>query len=134
MAHYDDTATVMADVAIGEDSFGIWIAGAVRPDATDEQVRKLTASSLSGDWREIGGQLELVAALCVPMPGFPLAVIEEAFVAHGQLETVTAAGVNVMARLKYPAETTGVDLLKLAAPQLTRMVREDARERIGALG
>jgi hypothetical protein len=134
MGHYDNTGYQVADVNAGEDAYGIWLAGAVRPDATEEQLRKLIASSQSGDWREIAGQLELVASLCVPLPGFPLAVVEEAFVAHGQLETVTAAGANVMARLKMPAEPVEVDLLKLAAPTLTRLVREDARERIGALG
>ena len=48
MRHYDDTAIVVADVAIGEDEYGIWLAGAVRPDATEEQIRTLTASAHLG--------------------------------------------------------------------------------------
>lgn len=71
-AHYDDTGTAVADVAVGEDEHGIWIAGALRPTATVEQVRALRGSSLSGDWRRIGGSLELVAALAVNVPGFPI--------------------------------------------------------------
>lgn len=135
MAHYDDTALSLADVAAGEDEYGIWIAGAVRPDATEGQIRKLTASSLSGDWREIGGELEMVAALCVPIPGFPLAVVEQAFVASGHVTAITAAGANVMARLKVePSEQDPAALLTLAAPALNRLVRRDARERIAALG
>lgn len=133
MAHYDDTALALADVAAGEDEYGIWIAGAVRPDATDGQIRKLTASSLSGDWREIGVGPELIAALCVPIPGFPLAVVaEQAFVASGHVTAITAAGANVMARLREPVETKQ-DLLTLATPALNRLVRRDARERVDAL-
>lgn len=71
-AHYDDATFGVADVAAGEDEVGIWIAGALRPTATDDQVRALRALSLSGDWRSIGGHLELVAALAVNVPGFPI--------------------------------------------------------------
>lgn len=70
--HYDDTGAAVADVAVGEDEFGIWFAGALRPDVTAQQVRVLRASAISGDWRKIGGHLELVAALCVNVPGFPI--------------------------------------------------------------
>lgn len=71
-AHYDHVGTCVADVVFGEDSIGIWFSGALRPGVTDEQVRILRASALSGDWRLIGGHLELVAALCVNVPGFPI--------------------------------------------------------------
>lgn len=71
-AHYDDTGTAVADVCAGEDEHGIYIAGAVRSSATPEQVARLRASALSGDWRTIGGNLELVAALAVNVPGFPI--------------------------------------------------------------
>jgi hypothetical protein len=71
-AHYDNTGTAVADVAFGEDEWGIWFAGALRPGVTEEQVRVLRASALSGDWRTIGGSLELVAALAVNCPGFPV--------------------------------------------------------------
>lgn len=72
LAHYDNTGTSVADLAAGEDSFGIWVAGAMRPDTTDEQREALRAASLSGDWRRIGGKMELVAALAVNVPGFPI--------------------------------------------------------------
>lgn len=70
--HYDDTGTVAADVAAGEDEFGIWFAGAVRPDLAADDVRKLRAAVLSGDWRNVDGNLELVALLAVNVPGFPV--------------------------------------------------------------
>lgn len=72
VAHYDNTGTAVADIAIGEDSLGIFFAGAVRSGATREQIETLCAGALSGDWRRLGGSLELVAALSVNVPGFPL--------------------------------------------------------------
>ena len=71
-AHYDNTGTVVADVVAGEDEHGIWVAGALRPGSTDEQRAALRAGALSGDWRTIRGALELVAALVVNVPGFPI--------------------------------------------------------------
>lgn len=70
--HYDHTGSVVADVATGEDAHGIWVAGALRPATSPERVRALSCSALSGDWRSIGGGLELVALLAVNTPGFPV--------------------------------------------------------------
>lgn len=74
--HYDNTGTVAAVVRAGEDEFGPWIAGAVRPDLDDISRWELEMADVSGDWREIvvGGRrnLELVAALGVNVPGFPI--------------------------------------------------------------
>lgn len=89
-AHYEHTGVAVADVAAGEDIHGIWIAGVLRPDVTPEQIRVLQASPLSGDWRRIGGQLELVAALAVNSPGFP---IPRVLVAGGAVQTLLASGV-----------------------------------------
>lgn len=72
-AHYDDTGYAAADVAVGEDPYGPWIAGALRPEVTDEQIRKLRGAKLSGDWRPIGRGLELVAILATNTPGYPIA-------------------------------------------------------------
>lgn len=72
VAHYDNTGSVVADVVAGEDSYGIWFAGVLRPGLTDGQVAALAASALSGDWRRTASGLELVAALAVNVPGFPI--------------------------------------------------------------
>lgn len=72
LAHYDNTGTVGADVMAGEDEHGIWVAGAVRPGVTDEQIRTMRGAKMSGDWRSIGGELEMVAVLAVNTPGFPI--------------------------------------------------------------
>jgi len=95
--HYDDTASAIADVHAGEDAYGIWVAGALRPGTTPEQVRALRASAPSGDWRPIKGQLELVAVCQVNVPGFPIA---RARVASGAVMALVAAGASVLARMK----------------------------------
>lgn len=87
--HYDNTGTAVADVAAGEDEHGIWVAGTLRATATDERVAELLAAPLSGDWRRIGGSLELVAALAVNVGGFPVPRVR---VASGAPQSLVAAG------------------------------------------
>lgn len=70
--HYEMTGLVVADVAAGEDDYGIWVSGALRPGTTAEQIRQLRGAPMSGDWRTIAGNLELVAVLGVNMPGYPV--------------------------------------------------------------
>jgi hypothetical protein len=69
-AHYDNTGTAAAVVRAGEDAYGVWIAGALVPGATEELAQKVRRAPLSGDWRRIAGNLELVAALGVNRPAF----------------------------------------------------------------
>ncbi len=85
--HYDNTGAVAADVRAGEDKFGIWVVGALRPHLTDEDIREFRAAPLSGDWRRIAGKLELVGALSVNVPGFPVPRVK-ALVASGETETL----------------------------------------------
>ena len=95
--HYDDTASAIADVHAGEDAYGIWVAGSVRPGSSPEQIRALRASAPSGDWRPIKNSLELVAVCQVNVPGFPIA---RARVASGQVMALVAAGASTLAMLK----------------------------------
>jgi hypothetical protein len=95
--HYDDTNSAVADVTAGEDQFGIWVSGALRPDITPSQVRAFRASAPSGDWRPINGRLELVAVCAVNVPGFPIA---RAMVAGGQITALVAAGASAIAELQ----------------------------------
>lgn len=74
--HYDNTGDEIAVVRAGEDEFGIWVAGAVVPEATRKKVAKLRRSPLSGDWRRENGSLELTAALAVNAPAFPVYSME----------------------------------------------------------
>lgn len=87
--HYDNTGTQVAIVAAGEDRHGIWVAGALVPEAGEETAAALRRSPLSGDWRRINGNLELVAALAVNAPGFPVMGLN----ASGEPEALCAAGI-----------------------------------------
>lgn len=90
--HYDNTGHAVADVAVGNDAHGIWVAGAIRPDADPRLVHELRASGqVSGDWRRIGSSLRLVGLLAVNVPGFPVPKMA-ARVASGQQEALVAAG------------------------------------------
>lgn len=95
-SHYDNTGSVAADVTVGEDDHGIWFAGALRHGLTEDNLRAVRASALSGDWRKIGGSLELMAALCCNVPGFPIvASLAPSLVAAGvkqeeQISLITA--------------------------------------------
>lgn len=68
--YYDDTDSAVADVAIGDGQYGIWINGAIRPGTTPTEVRAAMSSGFSGDWREWQGNLELIAFSAVNTPGF----------------------------------------------------------------
>jgi hypothetical protein len=68
--HYDNSAACAAVVNVGEDKHGIWVAGALTAGMTPEKVAELRRSPLSGDWRMVNGNLELIAALAVNNPGF----------------------------------------------------------------
>jgi hypothetical protein len=94
IAHYDNTGAVVADIVTGEDQFGIWFSGKFRDNATDEQRYELEASGrLSGDWRLINGNYELVAALAVNVPGFPIPKLGMVASAALGLVAITAAGI-----------------------------------------
>lgn len=91
LAHYDNTGTAVADVVAGEDKHGIWVSGATR-DINEDVVDTLRAATLSGDWRRIRGSYELVGALGVNVPGFPVPRTRAGFEAGEQVSLV-AAGV-----------------------------------------
>ena len=70
--HYDNTGWAAAVVNVGEDRHGIWVSGSLTTTMTPERIAELRAASLSGDWREVNYNLELIAALAVNSPGFPV--------------------------------------------------------------
>jgi hypothetical protein len=76
MEHYDNACSVIANVRIGEDDDGVWVAGALAPFATAQDVSRLMSCTLSGDWQphpDRQGVREFIAALAVPVPGFAMA-------------------------------------------------------------
>lgn len=90
-AHYDNSGTAVAVVRAVDGEYGVWFSGRVLPAVGDDRVEEMRRCGVSGDWRSIGGALELVAALCVNTPGFPVPRTES-LAAGGQLALV-AAGV-----------------------------------------
>ena len=95
--HYASTSSALADVNVGEDEYGIWVAGALRDGISPENLRALKASGLSGDWRRVraNGQanLELMAALAVNVQGFPIPRASLAASGEKQLSLTAAAPV-----------------------------------------
>lgn len=91
--HYDNTGTVVADVAVGNDAHGIWVAGAVREKADPLSVYELRASGrVSGDWRRVGGKLRLVGLLGVNVAGFLEEDKMRTLVSSGNTQALVAAG------------------------------------------
>jgi hypothetical protein len=89
--HYDNTGVAVADVAVGNDAHGIWVAGSIRPGTSPERIHELRASGqVSGDWRNIGGKLRLVGLLAVNVPGFPVPQLRTKYTLGQQLALVAA--------------------------------------------
>lgn len=86
--HYENSCSVVATVRIGENRHGVWVAGALVHGVTPSQVARMLACQLSGDWRkhrEKPGWREFVAALLVPVPGFPVEARQQLRLDHGAL-------------------------------------------------
>lgn len=86
--HYDNTGTAAAIVRVTEDRWGGMASGTIVSSLTPEQAQELRRSPISGDWRRIGNNLELVAALAVNTPGFPIVAS-----INGEVAAVLAAGI-----------------------------------------
>jgi hypothetical protein len=96
--HYDRTSATGAYVRAGEDEYGIWVAGMLAPDADESAVFKMRAAPLSGDWRRIGPNLEMVAALHVNTAGFPIPRAMTASAA-GDEEVLSLVAAGVLPRV-----------------------------------
>lgn len=130
--HYDNTGTVFADVTAGEDAYGIWVAGALRPGITAEQVRVARSAPISGDWRTIRGALELVGALAVNVPGFPVPR-PQGLLASGEVRSLQASGVvahdDSAARAAHPSSRMAGDGLTLGDISYLKRLAESERRR-----
>lgn len=91
--HYDNTGTIVAQVASSEGKHGIWLAGAIPPWVSGHRVLELQAAGkVSGDWRRIGGKLRLVAMLACNVPGFAIPRLTT-HVLNGKQQSLVAAGI-----------------------------------------
>ena len=124
--HYDNTGVAVADVAVGNDQHGIWVAGAIRPGADPLRVYELQAAGqVSGDWRRIGGELRLVGLLAVNVPGFPVPKMR-ARVASGEPQALVAAGRPTVASGLSPEETER-QAVRIVMRMLSRRVHPGGR-------
>jgi hypothetical protein len=122
LAHYDNTGTAAAYVAAGRDEFGIWVAGAVSPKLSAEDIVELRGAKLSGDWRWIAGGHEMVACLAVNTGGFP--VPHTALAASGgHMTALVAAGI-----VDRPAPEQR-DIKEIVALAIDEYVSRQDRER-----
>lgn len=102
--HYDNTGAAVADVAVGNDAHGIWVAGSIRPGASAARIHELRAAGqVSGDWRRIGGSLRLVGLLAVNVPGFPVPKLGS-YLVEGQQLALVASGIPALTDTMSEAE------------------------------
>lgn len=127
--HYAHSGVAWADVRVSDGAFGPWVAGALRPGLSDEQLRVLRACSLSGDWRRIGGQLELVAALAVNSPGFPIA--REALAASGMAVVEPRVQAHVAGGVQQSLVASGIVTRCEGCAELARIKEADGDLRAG---
>lgn len=92
--HYDDPSAAVARVTAGEDEFGIWVAGWVLPTAAPQARETFMSSPVSGDWRRVGGNLELIAVCSVNSAGFPIPKARVAFSNGHQRTLIGTFGVQ----------------------------------------
>jgi hypothetical protein len=124
--HYDNTGDEVAVVRAGEDEYGIWVAGAVVPEATPRKVAKLRRSPLSGDWRREKGSLELTAALAVNAPAFPVYSIE----GDEQLALVAAGSVWIEDMDEEFVPPSGI--VEAITASVTAQLDEEDRDELAA--
>jgi len=90
--HYDNTGSVGAYVRATNGKHGPWFSGVLKPDLAPEALVALRANPLSGDWRSLNGNLELVAALAVPVPGFPIPQLALSAALEGGVQSLILPG------------------------------------------
>jgi hypothetical protein len=125
--HYDDVGAAVAKVVAGEDKHGIWVAGWLLPGADPAKVETFMSSAVSGDWRRVGGNLELIAVCSVNAPGFPVPRSKVAMALGVQNSLIASTGslpvrgeVPVRESVPVPAVDDGLSLWEWA-----RLVTED---------
>ena len=123
--HYDSTGTTWAFVKAGEDKHGIWVSGVINPDAEASQIRAGASAPLSGDWRKVGNNLELVAALSVNTPGFP---VPRAF-QNTATESMSLVAAGVAPRLSKHDEMVAAVLDAIKADREQQELAEAKQQR-----
>jgi len=92
--HYDNVGAAVAKVVAGEDEFGIWVSGWLLPSADPTRREQFMSSPVSGDWRSIGGSLEMIAVCSVNTPGFPVPRARVSFALGVQRSLIGTFGIK----------------------------------------
>ena len=114
--HYDDPSAAVARVVAGEDEHGIWVAGWMLPGASVEATEVFRTSPVSGDWRRIGGSLEMIAVCSVNAPGFPVPRARVAFSNGHQRALIGSFGITPQTEAQYRC-TSVIDAVTEASEQ-----------------
>lgn len=119
--HYDRLNT-LAYVRVQDSPLGAWACGYVKPGATPEELAVLNRCMVSGDWRESGGNLELieVLALATGRPGFPVPILAQR---SGRAYSLTAAG-GVIPGRQRPHRTPAPPDMTAIAGQAAQLVMD----------
>jgi hypothetical protein len=126
--YYDKPDAVRAFVNVGEDEFGVWFAGVIPPDVTDADIAKMRAiGAVSGDWREVRGQLELIGVPIVNTPGFPVL----ASASHGRQTSLIGAGA-LKPEVLVASATIGMDPELIAGIARTAVAEYRHQEKVAA--
>jgi hypothetical protein len=113
VAHHD-RMRVLAYGRAGEDekNNAIWFAGVEAPEADERDIKLLNRRKVSGDWREIAGNMELTEILVLSRrdPGFPLPRVS---MENGRQRSLTAASPIGAIIEREDGEVTAVDTQQL---------------------
>jgi hypothetical protein len=114
--HYDDLHTVAHVRAHEFDGVGVWVTGVLADGVDQADLRVLARQKVSGDWRDVGGSLEMVELLALAReePGFP---VPHAGIRHGRQVSLTAAVPRPPAGFNFGP----IDYSRLAAELSTRL-------------
>jgi hypothetical protein len=149
--HYDQAGCGVGVVRCYEDEYGIQFAGALTPGVTEEQLYDMRRCPVSGDWRKIGGELDLIGVLSVNSGGYPTPRF--ATDEYGRTALVAAPGVRpeppdgdrrprrgmsqrqVMARIKEQvrAEIRADEQRRRRLDRMAATIKRDPRSRLEKL-
>jgi|SRR5262245_9547685 len=133
-AWYANSGNGVAVGCVGEDAHGIWFAGSIVPGVSDAQIATLQHATISPDWREVAGNLEMVGALCVNTGGFPMP--RAAAIGDRQLSLVAAGAIayTPLTMLDLPRIAAAVRELDQAAELVARHAANRAERVAGLAG
>lgn len=124
--HYDDVSCTVATVAAGDDAFGVWISGAIKPGTDAQKIEDLRESPPSGDWREDHlGNLELITVHSVNSPGFAVYRVKVGEDSQGRYGLTASSALVRLAQRDWRArQTAGDGYVQQLASELAPLLRE----------